>query len=345
MRATRRILVIRTDRIGDVVLSLPVVTALRQTFPEAHLTMLVQPYVREVVEDQPDLDAVALDDEEGCGLGSTFRLVRKMRTGKFDAALLLHPTLRLAAAMALARIPLRIGTGYRFYAFLFNRRVCEHRKDSQRHEAEYNLSLAGVLGADVSRVVFRLPVSSEAGRHVRQKLETLGIRDRDALVVLHPGSKGSALEWPRERFGLLAERLVAETGTQVVVTGAEGEEEIVAEVAGEEAERIHGMAGCFRLKELMALLKMADLVVANSTGPLHLAAAVGTEVIGLYPPVTAMRAKRWGPYGKKECVLVPDVPECVRCSGRRCPEWNCMAMIPVEEVLRLARDKLKQKRS
>ena len=138
-----RILVVRTDCIGDVVLSLPVVTALRRAYPGAYLAMLVHPGIRGIVEHHPDLDGVLWDGAGETGFRGFFRLLGEIRRGKFDVALLLHPTLRLAVVLALAGIPVRVGTGYRFYAFLFNRRVWEHRKDSRRHEVEYNLSLAG----------------------------------------------------------------------------------------------------------------------------------------------------------------------------------------------------------
>ncbi len=337
-----RILVIRTDRIGDVVLSLPVVTTLRRQYPKAYIAMLVNPAVREIVEDHHDLDEVLLD--EGTGIRGFFELVRKIRLRKFDAAVLLHPTLRLAFALAAAGVPWRIGTGYRIYSFLFNKRVFEHRKGSLRHEVDYNLSLAGILGADSSGVDFNFPVSEEASWKIEKLFKEMRISSEKPIVVLHPGSRESALDWPVSYFAQLADYLVKKSNAQVIVTGGKGEEKVVSEVLKNVSGEIYGMVGRLNLKELAALLKKADLVVANSTGPLHIGVAVGTEVIGFYPPLTPASVRRWGPYRRETSAFVPNVPECSRCIRSKCIHWNCMELITVEEVWKRADEKLKKKR-
>jgi ADP-heptose:LPS heptosyltransferase len=265
--------------------------------------------------------------------------VRRLRRERFDAAFLLHPTFRLALALFLSGIRMRVGTGYRMYSFLFNRKVWEHRKVSRRHEAEYNLTLAGVAGAETRRVEFRLAVPEAAARAVRSYLAGIGIGSRRPLVVLHPGTRGSALDWPPSRFAELADRL-AETGIRAVFTGTENERAAVDRIIRRCASKPVSAAGRFNLKELCALLERADLFVSNSTGPLHLARALGTEVVGFYPPLTPAHARRWGPYGRMDSVLVPDRPECRTCRRRRCPEWNCMDRIPVDEAWAMVSGKL-----
>jgi len=341
--AFRRLLVVRTDRLGDVVLSLPVISALRRTFPGAHVAVLVHPSVVELVEDHPDLDAVLIDGGE-CSWMEWMRLVRKLRKERFDAALLLHPTLRLAAALAAARIRIRVGTGYRFYSFLFNRRVFEHRKRSIKHEAEYNLSLARILGADISRVVFRLNIAGSARKTVDAFLRERLKRRSRPLVVLHPGSRKSALDWPIDAFTRLADKLVREAHASIVVSGGPQERDMAERMAAAISTKAISAAGRFNLKELRALFQRADLFISNSTGPLHLARAAGTEVIGLYPPLRPASHRRWGPYGRNDSVLVPDLPECRRCRGRRCPEWNCMRRISVDAVFALSIQKLAGKK-
>ena len=342
MRDNCRILVIRTDRIGDVVLSLPVVTALRRRYPKAHLAILVHPDVYQIVEDLPDLDKIHIDKGDEQSIHGFFSLIQMMRREKFDVAILLHPTLRLAWAVRFARIPIRVGTGYRIYSFLFNKRVYEHRKNSRRHEVEYNLRLAAEVGADVSHVNFGLSILPSATRQVDQLLEEMGVTERKPLVILHPGSRGSALNWPWTHFAQLADRFIKESSAQVAITGGENEHEVIERIIKNSSEKIFNLAGRLNLKELAALFKRADLIVANSTGPLHIGVAVGTEVIGLYPPVTAMSARRWGPYGQSDSFLIPDLPECSHCRGSRCLFWNCMALISVEEVWTVARKKLQK---
>ncbi|MBN1895469.1 glycosyltransferase family 9 protein, partial [bacterium] len=155
-RELQRILVVRTDRMGDLLLTLPAVTAIRRKFPGAFLAMLVHSSMRELAEHCPDLDAVITDGPGDSGWRRFPSFVEKIRKERFDAALIMHPTFRLAAAMLLAGVRRRIGTAYRFYSFLFNRPIREHRKYASRHEAEFNLSLAADLGADISDPEFRL---------------------------------------------------------------------------------------------------------------------------------------------------------------------------------------------
>ncbi len=337
----RRILIVRTDRIGDVVLSLPVVSALRKSHPESYLAMLVQPAVREIVENHPDLNSVLFDGAEERGWFGFFRLVRRIRKETFDASLLLHPTSRLALVLILSRIRIRVGTGYRWYSFLFNKRVFEHRKTSIRHEAEYNLSLAGMLGADTKTVEFRIGVPESAKRNVEAFLREKRILKCRPLVVLHPGSRGSALDWPIHSFARLAEKLVDEAGACVVVSGGVEEMEMASRMVRPDSRRAVSAAGRFTLKELCTLLGRADLFIANSTGPLHLARAMNVEVIGFYPPLVPAGPRRWGPYGRMDSVLMPDLPECRTCRRGNCPEWNCMKRISLEEAWRLVTKKLR----
>lgn len=311
-------------------LSLPVMVALRRRYPKAILTMLVAPPIRPLVEDHPDLDAVMTDDAVFSGIAGFFRFVRALREDKFDAALLLHPTLRLAAALALARIPIRVGTGYRAYSFLFNRRVKEHRKFSARHEAEFNLSLAAKLDAPVEPVAFHLTVQPDAAESVSRILEELNIATRQPLVVIHPGSRGSARDWPLDRFVKLADRFVREKRAAVIVTGGGAEKMLVDKFVRQMAEKAYPFAGRLDLKELIALLARADLMVANSTGPLHIAAALDTRVIGLYPPLRPASARRWGPWTQIENTLTARHDECGRCDPK-CQD-DCMTTISVEDV-------------
>src|SRR5439155_26398816 len=126
------------------------------------------------------------------------------------------------------------------------------------------------------------------------------------IVVIHPGTGGSAREWPAEYFGHLSTRLQSERGAQILITGAKGEERKVAAVLiGSKGKGIP-LVGRLSLNELTAVIKRANLFISNSTGPLHIAAAVGTPVVSMFPQITAMSAARWGPYTTKKRVLIPD---------------------------------------
>ena len=336
-----RILVVRTDRIGDVLLSTPVLSVLREQHADCRIAMLVSPYAADAVEGHPALDEVIIDEQSGRHRGPTgfFRLIGDLRGRRFDAVLVLHPTARLALACRLAGIPVRIGTGYRAYGFLFNRKVYEHRKDARKHEVEYNLAMARALFDGAGEAAPQIHVSEAARRAVEERKRRWRVVPGDPLVLLHPGSGGSARNWPAECFAELAARL-SRGGVRVVVTGSADERDLVERVAGSLPESVIRVAGELDIRELAALLQTSTLCVTNSTGPLHVAAAVGTPAVALFCPIKPCSPTRWGPYGGDHDVLMPEVPPCPRCIETACPYFDCMERISVDAVFAAVRGRL-----
>jgi lipopolysaccharide heptosyltransferase II len=335
----KRILVVRTDRLGDVVLTLPLLSILRQHHPQAHIAMLTGTYAGELIAGNPFLNELIPYDEGGRLI--PFGRIRRMLGEKnFDAAVIVHPTPRLALLAFTARIPIRIGTGYRWYGLLFNRRIFTHRKTAERHEAEYNCELLTPLGCALPKdgqFDFTLKIPESAERAAETLLREIGIAGSGRFAVLHPGSGGSAREWPVESFGHLAAEFVERFGMPVLVTGTASEMHAVESVVRISGGKAMGVAGRLGIKELAALLRRAALVVANSTGPLHIAVAVGTPVLGFYPQIPVMGPRRWGPYTRNARVLVPEKPiDCAECTGVAGTPCACMASISVEAAVRAA---------
>lgn len=308
--------------------------AIRACFPDAHIAMLLRRYTGEIVEGNPYVnELIWYDDDEQLVPFRRMRRIIKEKT--FDAAIVVYPRLRLAWLMFWSGIPVRIGTGFRYYSFLFNRKVFEHRRDAKRHEVEYNLNLLREIGCPVpqNNARFEIDIPSSAITNVDKILRALNFDPGKSFVVIHPGSGGSAREWSAEQFGQLAVKLMAERGVHVLVTGGKGEEKRVAEILIATRGLAVPLVNKLTLKELAALLQSASLFISNSTGPLHLAVAVGTPVVGLFPQITALSAKRWGPYSGIRKILIPDkavdCSECIRANGRQCA---CMQSITVEEV-------------
>ncbi|MBI5474372.1 MAG: glycosyltransferase family 9 protein [Ignavibacteriae bacterium] len=299
--------------------------------------MLLRRYTGEVVEGNPFVDELLWYDRDHTRIPFV-EMVRVLRERAFDAAIVVYPRFRLAWLMFLAGIPIRIGTGYRWYSVLFNRKTFEHRKDAKRHEVEYNLNLLNELQCGLTENFapqFDIQIPSAAEASAQAILRQKGIVD-SAFAVLHPGSGGSAREWSPENFGTLALRLMDEAGMKVLVTGAAGEEEKVSRVVQASEGRAIPTVGELSIKEFGAVLRSAKLYVSNSTGPLHLAVAMGTPVLGLYPQHVAMSARRWGPYTKNAAVLVPQRPlDCNVCVETQSP-CECMATISVDHVFQSA---------
>ena len=240
----------------------------------------------------------------------------------------------IAWLMFRSGISLRVGTGYRYYSFLFNRRVFEHRKNAQRHEVEYNLNLLKELGCDIQKPPeFFIDIPAEAERKVQELLLSLSIDRSKPIAIVHPGSGGSARVWGAENFGKLGAKLANNSSVQVLVTGSSSEKLQVDTVVQSSENVVVSVAGKLSMKELAALIRMAQLFVANSTGPIHVAAAVGTPVVGLYPQHIPMSARRWGPYSDKSIVFTPKKPVyCADCSGGKDEQCACMQSITVSEV-------------
>jgi len=325
----QRILVVRTDRLGDLILSFPVIEALRTAYPSSQIDVLVNPDAAPLARLQRSIRHVGIDGFHG--LRGFFGLVRWLRQRSYDTVFHLYPRPRLALAAFLAPIPVRVGTKYRYYSLLFNCRIPLHRVGSAMHERDLNLLLLQALGIPTEGAEAGIEIPGEIRKETLELLRHLGIYARTPLVVLHPGSGGSSLNWPPESFGRLSKILV-QAGFTVLVTGTAAERETVRTLLSTGDGGILDLSGRLDLVHLAALLQAVDLVVSNSTGPLHLADALGTHVVGLYSPFECALPDRWGPCHQRENVLVPAMPRCDRCKGTSCKDYNCMERISPEEV-------------
>jgi heptosyltransferase III len=333
-----RILLVRTDRLGDVILTLPMIGVLRKQYPHAAISMLLQHYTGEIVQGHRELAGILWYDGDGRPV-PFFAMLRSIRAHRFDAVVVARPTPRLAWLMFLARIPVRIGTGYRAYSFLFNSRVFEHRKDARRHELEYNLNLLLALGVRAEAlkdpVVYGLRVSPEDEKSARDVLARRGLSLDHPFAVIHPGTGGSAREWQIGNLSELGRRICRQKKMAVVVTGNAAERSLAETLAGQIGSGSVSVAGELTMKQLAAVLERARIWIGHSTGPLHLAVALGTPVVGLYPQMIPMSPRRWGPYTPMSRVHVPDRPaDCTKCEDGKLGHCPCMDTITVNEVFR-----------
>ncbi len=325
----------RTDRIGDLILSTPVFQAVKAKFPESHLSVVVSSYAADVLKNNPQVDDVIIDDHEqkGGGLGDFADLVRRIRKGRFQVAILLRPTFRLALALYLAGIKYRIGTGYRLYQMLLNRKVYQHRKVNLRHEAEYNLDLLRPLGIEFQKMVPRVYLTAQERQLAEQTLSQLGIRPDDIVVLIHPGSGASSLNLPAGKFAQVADRLTEELDAKIIFTGAAKERELIDWILSRMKHEALDLIGRTDLRQLAAILERSNVVISNSTGPMHLAVAVGTPTVAIFCPIFSAGPIRWGPYGDGHEVILPPVPVCFKCKPRNCPHYDCMEKIGVEQIV------------
>ena len=294
-----RILIARTDAIGDLVLTLPLVSALRLAFPEATIGLLVRPYAEPVARTARGVDVVvpwtpdAAADPKKSGR-------RVLAVGNWDAVVLGYPDAPVVKAACASRIPVRIGTARRWHTLgRLTHLNWDGRKDSGGHESWHGLRLLMPFGIEAT-AEFRGSTYLQAPEPDEKVLAALSALGQQP-VLLHPGSHGSAGNWPPERFAALALRL-AESGIGVGFTGTRDEGNAFSRWLPHHPN-IHPLFGEFDLHQLLALQAAAAAVVASSTGPLHTATALGVGGVGLYGNRAPEWSRRWAPIGPKTTVL------------------------------------------
>ncbi|MGB9592483.1 MAG: glycosyltransferase family 9 protein, partial [Candidatus Kryptoniota bacterium] len=220
MGKPKRILVVRPDRIGDVVLSTPVYHTLRDSFPGSFIGALVSPLTAPLLENNPNIDVILTDSEDAGGKdGNFWQKVREIRSHRFDAALLLKPTSRHAYMLFFAGIRQRIGVGHILYEVItLMRGVSRKGYSPLRHESDYMLDLARSIGSHKIWTTPEIFLSQEERQKAREMLSSLGFDLHEPIVGIHPGSGHSAPNWEIKRYVELVQR-VAGHGMQVLVTG------------------------------------------------------------------------------------------------------------------------------
>jgi ADP-heptose:LPS heptosyltransferase len=345
-----KILVVRPDRLGDVLLSTPVFEAIKKHYPRAHLTVLVRESVAPLLRGLASVDEVLVydPDRKHRGFKGLRLLSAQIRKREFRVSIALQSTGRIALATVLARVRYRIGPLSKLHSFLFyNRGVRQHRSQVEMHEADYNLQLLRRLGIRLaSRLVStRVDIPEVEMSRARLWLENLGWKSTEPLIVVHPGMGGSALNWPEAHYLEFIRALLKEN-RQVLLTAGPAEADLAERMRqglGSLAEKlwVYINSGGDSVTYLGALYSHASLVVAPSTGPLHLAVALERPVVTFYPPIRVQSAVRWGPYLEKDSrasVLVPDVycGEDFTCRGPVCHYYPCMKSLTVNQALEQA---------
>jgi heptosyltransferase-3 len=328
----KNLLIVRTDRIGDVVLSLPLAQIVKKYYPDCKITFLVRNYTKDILYKHPFVDNIIILQELN-GKIPIIKNVEAIKKFNFDSCIIVYPTLQTSLIAFLCGIKNRIGTGYRWYSFLFNNKIYEHRKYAQRHELEYNVNLLKAFGINEKVIPetanFNISINEKSNEKVENLLNGYGINFGKPVIIVHPGSGGSAVDLPLNKFVELVELLSKKNVYQILITGSKNEIDICNKLKIN--DNIKNLAGMLNLSELIALITKADIFVANSTGPLHIAAALGKYTIGFYPNLLACSAKRWGPYSNKKVIFSPKI-ECPDCEREQCSKSECMNSIQMTDI-------------
>ena len=319
------VLIVRPDGIGDVLLSLPVATQLRSLLPRVTIGFITSPTVAPLLESHPDVDYVRT-----IGFTDPLSELRRAFSQGVDAAIFLKPFRRLMWAAWLARVPVRVATGYRWYSLLANRRVYEHRSEFSKHESEYNVEMLSGLKLHPGKVHAPTLVLTDRERSAGALSWATVSSPR---IVVHPGGL-SARRWRTEHYRKLAVEL-ARTGYGVMLTGSQTEWDQFEQDARASFPLPAGIInrmGQLSIRELMGVIANAHVVVSGATGPAHIAAALKIPTVSLFDPRRNNLPVRWKPLGTG-ILLRPDVPTCDKCLGETCPYWDCLDRITIDRVV------------
>lgn len=321
-----------------MVLLTPALRALRKTYPEAHIAVFVRPLVEALMAKHPYVDELIIYDKrrQNKGLPGIWRMAQRLRKAKFDLAVVLHPnSVRSALIPYLARIPERIGTRISGRGIFLTKTVDDR---TEIHEVERYLRVLKLIGIDKpdkglefwhtprdSRIAYQL--LEDGARALRPTLSAL----RSSLLVgINPGTTWPSKRWQLRRFADLITVLVEEFKVRVVLTGASSEKTLGDELRRLTSSDFINLIGKTTLLQLGALIERLNLYITGDSGPMHIAAAVGTPTIALFGPTSPIRHR---PYGDGHVVIQKDVG-CPPCYERICDRHHeCMEAIGVDDIV------------
>lgn len=348
----RRVLIVRLDNLGDVLVTTPAIHAVRQALPEAQITLLASPVGAQAGRLNPDIDDVIeyqapwMDPWHQLPLDPAREqaMIARISDGRFDGAIIFtsfrQSPLPAAYLCYLANIPLRVAASIDGPGSLLTTR--HKHPERMMHEVERGLDLVGAIGMGTDDHRLRLVIPNDARDEALAALAMRHVDRSRPLIVVHPGCSMPARTYAWERFALVAQHLVEQDAATIILTGVEQEraltERVRQQVAGMARESVFSLAGELSFPGLCAMIETADLTITNNTGPMHVSAAAGTPVVALFaltnPP------EQWGPWQVPHRLLNYDVP-CRICYSRVCPfDHECLSLVTPAEVVAAARELL-----
>ena len=345
------IAIVKLSAIGDVVHALPVASALRERYPKARLSWIVQGKCQQILEGNPDLDDIIVFDKDrwllelpyvhktASVLREIYRFGRSLRRAGFELAIDLQGLIKSGLITWLTGARVRIG---------FSADCCREPASarftnwhvtpsaSDVHIVDRYLSLIRELGADVEHRRFKIHIPAEDHAYIARFLDRNKISDGCRLVVINPGAGWETKLWGEENYAALADRIISDLGGVVIFLWGPPELPMVKAIQ----KKMHqpSIRACpTNLKQSLALMRRARLFIAGDTGPLHMAAALGIPCLGLYGPTSP---ERNGPYGANHRVVQAEGVPCRGCFRRFCTQKTCMRAISVDQVMEAARQML-----
>ena len=336
-----KILVRATNWVGDAVMSLPALHAIRARWPEAEIIILARSWVADLYRDQRCADRLLVYDHRGAhrGFWGREKLARELQRERFDMAILLQNAFEAAWLAWRARIPQRVGYARDGRSWLLTSAIAvPARGETPAHQSYYYLELlrrAGWLDRLPDVEAIHLAVGEAARTKAEEMLVAAGARPGALRVAIAPGAAyGSAKCWLPERYAELADALIEGTGADAIIFGAPNERDMAERIVRAMKKRAINLAGRTSIGDLPALLQACQLFVGNDSGAMHVAGAVGLPVVGIFGPTDPEATRPATP----RFTLIREPVACSPCLLRHCPiDHRCMTRISAEQVFSVVR--------
>ncbi len=296
----KRILIVRTDRVGDVVMITGVIRELRKRFPDAFIATLTQPNTKNILINNPNINVCITDD---LSKESYRRVVAEIRRHKFTHGFLIMPTERAAYQMFLAGVKTRIGVGHKLYEIVtFMKSVSRNNYTPLRHEADYDMDLARKIGVVSDNYQPEIFVTDEERKEAEKLLESKNVFPGDKKIFIHTGTKGSAPNWSESKYLELIKAITQKYESdklKIILTAFEMTPDFLEKINMLNDERIVDVSKILgNLRDLIKAISTADLFICSSTGPIHIADALQKKCIGLHCNRPMNCATHWGVINK-----------------------------------------------
>jgi len=332
MQKNKRILIFNVNWLGDIILSLPFIRAVRENFPDSFIASVIPQRCREILEGCPYLDEIIYFDERRTHRGflRKLRFIFALQKKSFDTAFLIHRSSTRALICCLAGIKVRIGYYTPKRGWLLTRNIKSLPKD-EVHRADYYLGILEGMGLKVSSRNYDFFISDSDRLSMGNRLEKEGLKKNEHFAVLHTGANESVKRWTMENFATLASSISKELNLRIAISGSVQDIHLGKEIEKLSTVEMINLCGKTSLKELAALYEKADFVVCADTGAMHIASAVGAPLICLFgtssPKITSPRGRG------KYIIIKKEVGCIIPCRKLDCKDNRCMKAITSEEVL------------
>lgn len=302
MKRQLRILIVRQDRIGDVVLSTPLPREIKKVYPNSFVAVMVRNYTKEIYLNNPYVDEIIIYDETKKGFKNFLEDVKKIKKYKFTHALMLLPNEKINYLLFFAGIPFRIGVGHKLYQFItFTKFVDRKKYNPLRHEADYSLDLIRKIGIEPTSTYPEIFLSDNEKIKANEIKRTL-VNNDQKLIGINTSSGNSAPNLPLEEYKRLILKLSNEKRIKVVITDINPDDSIK-----NLPNVIYPMTS---LRNDILIFSILDLLISSSTGPMHICSALKVKTLSLFCPLTACSPKLWGPLGNESRILLPKEDYC-----------------------------------